>query len=326
MKDEKNKIVKSILLGFLLGFLLCGIAYTILAFAYKRPDSTATSGKTPEVVDKEFEEIDQSKYNVTTNEKFATEFATADVLIPSKCVELFSIQPPTVDIEIVQGGCTDGKYVYQLFYCADVNEEGFNNQCVVLKCDLKTGEVVATSETMQLNHANDVTYNSKLGYLVVCHNAPLSNMITYINAETLEWVDTFSTENYMFSLDYNASRDQYVVGLIASKTFRILDADFQAVTDIIQPAKAYKSSVNQGGACDDNYIYFIYYKTNVINVYDWDGNFITSIELEAEIPSSSYEVESMTSMNGEMYIFCGQGKATVFKVSDFIPKQEEVAE
>ena len=42
--------------------------------------------------------------------------------------------------------------------------------------------------------------------------------------------------------------------------------------------------------------------------------------------SRNYEVESLTSINGEMYIFCGQGKATVFKVSDFIPKPEEIAE
>ena len=326
MKGEKNKIVKGILIGLLLGLLLCGIAYAILALVYKSPNSTATSGKAAEVADKEYEKIDQSKYNVTENKKIATEFAAAEVLIPSKCEELFTIQTPASDIDLVQGGCTDGEYVYQLFYGADLNDNQFNNKCVVVKCDLKTGKVVATSEVMQLNHANDITYNSKLGYLVVCHNAPLNNLITYIDAKTLELVDTFATENYMFSLDYNTTRDQYVVGLIATKTFQILDADFNAVTDIFQPSKSYKSSVNQGGGCDDNYIYFIYYKTNVINVYDWDGNFITSIELESVIPSEDYEVESLTSINGEMYVFCGQGKATVFKISDFIPKPEEIAE
>lgn len=324
MKGEK--IVKGILNGFMLGLLLCVVAYVILAFVYKRPTSTAMSGTTIEVVDREFEKIDQSKYKVTENKKLAEEFAAAEVLIPSKFENLFTIQPPAMDVEIVQGGCTDGKYVYQLFYCADMNTDGFNNQCVIVKCDVKTGKVVATSETMQLNHANDVTYNSKLGYLVVCHNAPLSNMISYVDAESLKLVDTFATENYMFSLDYNATRDQYIVGLIATKTFQILDADFKAVTDVFQPTKAYRSSVNQGAACDDNYIYFIYYKTNVINVYDWDGNFLTSIELESKIESRNYEVESLTSINGEMYIFCGQGKATVFKVSDFIPKPEEIAE
>ena len=326
MKGEKKKIVKGILNGFILGLLLCVVAYIVLAFVYKRPTSTPTSGITTEVAEREFEKIDQSKYKVTENKKFAEEFAAAEVLIPSKCEELFTISTPAIDVDLVQGGCTDGKYVYQLFYGADLTDEQFNNKCVVVKCDLKTGKVVATSEAMQLNHANDVTYNSKLGYLVVCHNAPLSNMISYIDAETLELVDTFATENYMFSLDYNATRDQYVVGLIATKTFQILDADFKPVTDVFQPTKAYRSSVNQGGACDDNYIYFIYYKTNVINVYDWDGNFLTSIELESKIQSSDYEVESLTSMNGEMYIFCGQGKATVFKVSDFIPKPEEIAE
>lgn len=326
MKGEKGKIVKSILSGFILGLLLCLIAYIILAFVFRKPNSTATSGVTAEVLERQLEKIDQSKYKVTENKKLAEEFASAAVLIPSKCEELFEIHPPTMDIEIVQGGCTDGKYVYQLFYYADVNSDGLNNQCVVVKCDLKTGEVIATSETMQLNHANDITYNSKLGYLVVCHNAPLNNMVSYIDAETLKLVDTFATENYMFSLDYNATRDQYVAGLIGTKTFRILDADFKAVSDIFQPTKAYRSSVNQGGACDDNYIYFIYYKTNVINVYDWEGNFITSVELEAEIPSRNYEVESLTAIDGEMYVFSGQGKATVFKVYDFIPKPEEKAE
>ena len=326
MKGEKKKIVKGILNGFILGLLLCVVAYIVLAFVYKRPTSTPTSGITTEVAEREFEKIDQSKYKVTENKKFAEEFAAAEVLIPSKCEELFTISTPAIDVDLVQGGCTDGKYVYQLFYGADLTDEQFNNKCVVVKCDLKTGEVIATSETKQLNHANDITYNSKLGYLVVCHNAPLNNMVSYIDAETLKLVDTFATENYMFSLDYNAKRDQYVAGLIGTKTFRILDADFKAVSDIFQPTKAYRSSVNQGGACDDNYIYFIYYKTNVINVYDWEGNFITSVELEAEIPSRNYEVESLTAIDGEMYVFSGQGKATVFKVYDFIPKPEEKAE
>ena len=326
MKSAKNKIIKGILFGLLSGFIICGILYVVLAVMYQRPTVIARSGMTKEVTDRTYKEVDQSKYKISKNEKFATEFSSAEVLIPSKCEELFVIQPPTTEAEIVQGGCTDGEFVYQLFYCADLNENGFNNQCFVVKCDLRTGEVVATSEMMQLNHANDITYNSKLDYLVVCHNAPLSNMISYIDTKTLELVDTFATENYMFSIDYNATRDQYVVGLIGTKTFQILDADFHAITDIFQPTKAYRSSVNQGGACDDNYIYFIYYKTNVINVYDWNGNFITSIEIEKEIQSSQYEVESMTVMNDEMYIFCGQNGATIFKISDFVSKPEEVTE
>lgn len=323
MKGDKKSIVKGILIGLLLGLLLCGVAYGILAMVFKKPDSTPTSGKTTEVADKEYEEMDQSKYNVTKNEKLAAEYAAAEVLIPSKCEELFTIQPPTAECRIVQGACTDGTYVWQIFYADDVTNDGLNNQCIAVKCELATGKVVATSEPMQLNHANDVTYNSKLGYLVVCHNAPLNNMITYINAETLEWVDTFATENYMFSLDYNATRDQYVVGLTGTKTFRILDADFNEVTDIMQPASAYKSATNQGGACDDNYIYFVYYKTNVINVYDWDGNFVTSIELESVISYEDYEPESMSVIGSDIYVYCGQGEATIFKVSDFIPKPVE---
>ena len=189
-----------------------------------------------------------------------------------------------------------------------------------------TQKVVATSEVMQLNHVNDITYNSKLGYLVVCHNAPLSNLITYVNAETLEIVDTFAIDYFLYSIAYNAARDQYVVGLTGTKTFQILNADFEAVSDVIQPTKRSNSSTTQGGACDDDYIYFVLYKPNIVTVYDWDGNFVTLIELDTVISPSNYEPENITVIDGEMYISCGQKNATVFKLSDFVAKPEEAKE
>lgn len=321
-----KSIVKSILIGLLLGLLLCGVAYGILALVFKKPQSALTSGKSVEVADKEYEPLDDSKYNITSNEKLVAELTAADVLIPSKSEELFTIQVPTIEIDVVQGGCTDGTYFYQAFYGEDLKDDQYANQCIIVKYDITKGKVVATSEVMQLNHVNDMTINTKLGYLVVCHNAPLNNLITYVDMETLELVDTFAIEQFMFCIDYNEARDQYVVGLTGTKSFRILDADFNAVSEIIQPAKPYKSATTQGAACDDDYIYFVYYNTNVINVYDWEGNFVSSIELETVIPYDYYEPESITPIDGEFYVFCGQGEATIFKISDFVPKPEEVTE
>ena len=194
---------------------------------------------------------------------------------------------------------------------------------MIVKCELKTGKVVKQSEVLQLNHVNDFTYNEKKGCLVVAHNTPLSNMISFVNTETLEVIESFPIDYYIYALTYNASRDQYVIGIRGGQNFRILDADFKAVGDEIKASKRSGKSTTQGSECDDDYIYFVLWNPNVVAVYDWDGNFVTLIELDGGISNDKFEPEDLTVVDGVMYINCGQNKSTLFKVSDFVPKPVE---
>lgn len=62
---------------------------------------------------------------------------------------------------------------------------------------------------MYLDHACDITYNSELGYLVVAHGIPNVSTISYIDAETLELVDTFKISQKVYGVAYNAANNNY---------------------------------------------------------------------------------------------------------------------
>lgn len=310
----KNKWIRCIASGL----LVCSMALSMVACG----DNGDVDSNKEET---KFENNHEPVVEPNTSEANVTLMKSSDTLVPTAAEELFKIDAPTADICGTQGSTTDGKYWYQGFYRRDDGSNQANNDCMILKVDMETGKVVAQSEIMQLNHINDITYNSRLGYLVVCHNAPFANVISYVDAETLTLVDTFAIDYFIYSINYSAERDMYVAGNSNSQTFRIMDADFKMVGEIIEPTSRTASCTTQGGAVDDDFIYFTLYFPNVISVYDWDGNFVTLIELEEAIPTNLYETESMTVLNGEIYVGCAwknNDKSIAFKLSGLVPKPQ----
>ena len=77
---------------------------------------------------------------------------------------------------VVQGGCTDGKYIYacledQKPYSGDPDyyHNTQNHTTVIYKWSIETGKTVAKSEPLSLDHANDMAYDSKTNELIVAH-------------------------------------------------------------------------------------------------------------------------------------------------------------
>lgn len=247
-------------------------------------------------------------------------------LLSVSCEELFSMKAPTVDINGAQGGCIVGDYGYQAFYRQDGGSNQANNHCMILKYDMKTGEVIRQSEILQLNHVNDITYNSKLDCLLVVHNAPFANLLSYIDPDTLEWIDTFTIDEFIYSIAYNAKKEQYVIGLSGGQSFKILDENFQAVTDAFTPSDLSKGFTTQGVSCDDDYIYFALYNPNTIMVYDWDGNFVSKLDIDLNV--EDWEVENLTVDHGEIHFMgarLGQQTAHIYKVTGLTPKQADTS-
>lgn len=71
----------------------------------------------------------------------------------------------------------------------------------------------AVSEPLPLNHANDLTYNSKRGVFVAVHNNPYRKWVSLIDPETLTVIETVIMDVKIYSISYNETREQYVVGL-----------------------------------------------------------------------------------------------------------------
>lgn len=223
-----------------------------------------------------------------------------------KTKKLYNIDAAT---GVPQGGCSDGTYFYQMLITKqDTNDEN-NNECKIVKVNLKSGKVVKVSAALPLNHANDVTYNSKLNCLVVCHNAPNRDTLSYVDVNTLKIEKTFKIGYEIYCIDYNAAQDRYVVGLSGGQTFRFLDSDFKAVGKVHMPVDETKSHVTQGVGSDDEFIYFALYMNQtrcVIAVFDWDGNYVSTLHLDDKTSGSvqGREIETVSVVDGEIYLSC----------------------
>lgn len=208
---------------------------------------------------------------------------------------------PTGDYWVLQGGCSDGKY----FYMCMENNQLAKHESLIYKIDMATGELVAKSASLQLDHSNDVTYNSRTHELIVAHNAPRRNVLSVVDPDTLEIKRTFKIPLNIFSIAYEPVRNVYVIGLYGTQNFTVLNENFEmdfgrfeGLKDLIYVVKP-TGYTTQGCECDESYIYFVQYAENVIMIYDWDGNFIRQVKLS--IPSS-YEPENITVVGDEIYV------------------------
>ena len=242
--------------------------------------------------------------------------SASDTLVAQKTEELFTMKAPN-PTNWPQGGCIKDGYYYQAFILKDSANNEKNNTVMIAKYEIETGKFIKSSNSLPLNHCNDITYNSKRGCFVVCHNNPYRTKVSLLDPDSLKVIETIDIGNSIYSIDYNASRDCYVVGFSGGQTFGVLNSEFKPVSGPFDPTTRTKGYTTQGVTSDDRYIYFVLYKENVITVYDWDGNFVTLIELAV----GSVEPESIAIVRNEIYVLCGaSGKGILYKLSTFYPK------
>lgn len=220
--------------------------------------------------------------------------------------------------KVCQGGYTDGKYFYQAFIIAKTDSGEVDNDVTVVKYDIENESVVKESAVLKLNHCNDFTYNPKLGKLLVCNATGRKNIVSIMDPDTLEIEGEVDLGFEIFSINYNESRNQYVVGIAGGQTFRILDAEFQIASDIYDPTTRAIGYITQGNACDDNFIYFVLYQENVITVYDWDGNFVSWINLD--IPNA-VEPENISVIGNDIYIGGSGNGHEIYKIKTLRPEE-----
>ena len=120
-----------------------------------------------------------------------------------------------------QGGYTDGKYHYQLFIQKDNASNEENNIVHLVKYDMEKGLMMKVSAFLPLNHANDMTYNSKLGVFVVVHNNPHRSWVSYVDPRTLTVTETIDIGMDIYCIGYNEVRDEYAVGISEASPFAV---------------------------------------------------------------------------------------------------------
>lgn len=225
----------------------------------------------------------------------------------------------------MQGGYFDGRYFYQSFvkYCyndgdAYTNYHGVNNAkniVKIVKYDIIARKVVAVSEAMDnLNHVNDITYNSKTKQLIICNSTGNTKVISILNSDTLAFVEAKRLSVDIYAIDYHANTDKYILGIGGTYKFAIANTDFTQISEYYGGVESSTAYTKQNLCCDDNYVYCLYYggkqleNQDAIYVYDWDGNFVTYIEVNFD----TQEPESISIVDGALFVATGKDNKAYF--------------
>lgn len=200
-----------------------------------------------------------------------------DEFTAPKAVQSKSLHIQTKEgYSVMQGGCTDGKYAYYILQNADFSPRKDR----IYKVDLATLEIVAVSETLELQHANSLVYNSKLNTLINLNYDPDGQVLTYVDPETLTITGTKEVEFHALSMSYSEERDEYVAGTQGTFDFFTLDNNFK-VKDYHESIQT--TSVKQELEIYKDRLFFSMSSDSVVFVYNWDGDYLYTIDLELPI-------------------------------------------
>ena len=110
-------------------------------------------------------------------------------------------------IHTLEGGCTDGRYVYQVLIDSSISDE--TTPCKIVKIDSTNWQTVTVSEELKINHANDIAYDSSQNTLLISNNIPNYSTITMVDPATLTVTGTRTLTEKIYSLVYVGERDCY---------------------------------------------------------------------------------------------------------------------
>ena len=198
--------------------------------------------------------------------------AVADYFGDGKDVTLTSALAGAVNAvdgcKVIQGGTTDGKYLYVMTHHGD---KTISAESILQKIAIKTMKTVARSERLRVSHGNDIVYKKNTNELLVVHCYPDGKMVSVFDADTLKFKRKIELPISIYCMSYDESLDCYWVGVSGGDTFAKLDADFKFVKRYMSQMHDY---VTQGMDCDDTYLYFVRYKKNCVIVYTKDGGYV----------------------------------------------------
>jgi len=235
--------------------------------------------------------------------------------LKSKCKAIRTIYSP-VSGAYPQGGYTDGKYVWQVFIQKDTASNEAANKDIIVKYDLTTGKTVKISKVLDLNHGNDITMTPD-GLLAVVHNNPNRYTVSIIDPDELTLVKKVQLPKMIYCMAYCEAREKYVVGVSGGQNFCYLASTMQKGSnkDLLDKTATNLTTgyTTQGCTCDANFIYFVLYNKSVITVYDWDGKFVTLIELDV----GKLEPENISVVGNSIYVTCANNGAQIYKVEPY---------
>jgi hypothetical protein len=211
-----------------------------------------------------------------------------------------------------QGSATDGVHAYVVM----MDSSGEREVGRIVKIDMRTWEVVQESETMVLDHANDMTYDPATKQLIVTNM--YDNLISIIDAETLTLVEQKKLPYGTYGAGYIDGSEKYAfLGYGSVGGLVITDKDFNVVRST--PLDSVTDYVGQGMDADAKYAYVpLSPKSgidhNIIQIYDiTSGDFLGNA-----IVKTTMESESMFHVGNDIYMHFNNAGSKIAKLEFYI--------
>ena len=170
--------------------------------------------------------------------------------------------------EVLQGGCTDGKY----YYYAAQRQEG----CVIYKVDAESGETVQTSSLIKGTLATDMTFNSKSNVIVAVDSTDKRTTVSVINATNLLIVGRYDMGQSISRIAYVEKDDIYAVMTEEQNLILVFSTSF-ALTDRI--ALEGENCRGFDADADHFYVYTLNEGAATVKIYSRSGRYIDEVEL-----------------------------------------------
>lgn len=210
--------------------------------------------------------------------------------------------PGIGDCMIGQGATGDNAYFYV------INKNAADNRSIIARFDIGSKAWRGQSAFFNAGHSNDMTYNQDKNLIIVAHGKTQGQLLTLVRASDLTVISDVTINVGAGSISYNGQRKQYALSQ-GGTTLHITDDSFHVIHSYTR--KQIQGYTVQGMGSDDCFIYFPMSggSKNIIEVYDWEGNYLTTMDLP--IPMES---ESLFYTAGEYYVSFNRFGSELYRI------------
>ena len=119
-----------------------------------------------------------------------------------KLTRRIMLSPPnelaTRNYHVQQGATTDGEFAYMIM------ENQADHLCSIWKVNMQDWTVADTVYGLDLSHGNCMAYHPARKQLVVVHNKPRYNTLSFVDTDTLQIAETVQLNQDMYAIGYCA--------------------------------------------------------------------------------------------------------------------------
>ena len=195
-------------------------------------------------------------------------------------------------------------------------KEGEHETDRIVKIDMATWEIVAESEELPLDHANDMTYDPVNKILIVTNM--LNNIVSFIDPEELKITKQKTPTYGSWATGYIDGAGQYVFLAYGTPSGLVItDTDLNPIRS--SPLESAPNYIGQGMDADSKFAYVPLSPStgksdNIIQIYDLaTGEYLGIVSVATKMES-----ESMFHVGDDVYLHFNSSGSKIAKLDFYV--------